>query len=84
MRTMQNHIEHWDDERDIGNGVIVMLKYGWAFEPTGGEHARGFDTVAEARHATAKKRLFACKCEECAPKPGRDIAGTFSGQTGQK
>ena len=25
-------IEYWDDERDIGNGIIVTLNYGWSFE----------------------------------------------------
>ena len=61
----ESPIQHWDDERSIGNGIIVMLKYGWAFEPTGGEHTRGFDTITEARKATAKKQLHRCTCKEC-------------------
>lgn len=59
------HIEHWDDERDIGNGVIVTLHYGYSFEPR--EHAgvRGFDTVTEAKYESALKRVYKCNCELC-------------------
>lgn len=62
----KHHIEFWDDEREIGNGVIVTLNYGYSFEPMN-EHegVRGFDTLAEARHATAKRRVFSCACVEC-------------------
>jgi hypothetical protein len=67
MTKMQNPVEHWDDERDIGNALIVTLRKGWSFTAWGGEHVRGFDTTAEARNATAKKRLHQCACTECAP-----------------
>lgn len=46
-----NHplVEHWDDERGIGNGIIVTLLPGHFFyDDCGG---MGFDTVREARNA---------------------------------
>jgi len=58
------HIEHWDDERASGNGIIVTLQWGWSFEPSH-EGVCGFDTVTEARRATAKKNLFRCGCTQC-------------------
>ena len=61
---MNKAIEHWDDERRIGNGIIVTLHYGWSFEPTH-EGVRGFDTVREAREATRLKALYRCRCQQC-------------------
>jgi len=64
---LPKHIECWDDERDIGNGIIVTLHLGWSFEQSH-EGVRGFDTVTEAREETRKKWLYRCDddCEECA------------------
>ena len=42
-------VEHWDDERAIGNGIIVTLRPGHFFYDDGG--VMGFDTVTEARSA---------------------------------
>ena len=66
MSYTPKHIEHWDDERDIGNGIIVTLHLGWSFEQSH-EGVRGFDTVTEAREGTRKKRLYRCDddCDEC-------------------
>ena len=51
-----------DDERDIGNSLIVTLNYGYRFEDEG--HVKGFDDPEEAweevKHLTVK-----CNCEEC-------------------
>ncbi|MEE8382246.1 MAG: hypothetical protein V3R78_10290 [Thermodesulfobacteriota bacterium] len=46
-------VEFWDDERDIGNSLIVMLHTGWDFgtDPFNKEHVRGFDTIKEAKEA---------------------------------
>ncbi|MBU7589984.1 MAG: hypothetical protein KAF42_12300 [Sphingopyxis terrae] len=41
--------EHWDDERGIGNGIIVTLLPGHLFYDDCG--VMGFDTVREARDA---------------------------------
>jgi hypothetical protein len=55
-------IEFWDDERNIGNSLIVTLTKGWRFEERG-EHVRGFDTKREAMaEVRAAKR---CDCEQC-------------------
>jgi len=62
---MNRAIEHWDDERGMGNGIIVTLHYGWSFEYIHHEGVRGFDTVADARRDTAIKRIFRCPCDEC-------------------
>lgn len=42
-------VEHWDDERGIGNGIIVTLVPGYFFYDDRG--VMGFDTVREARTA---------------------------------
>ncbi|MCB0136635.1 MAG: hypothetical protein KDD75_16135 [Caldilineaceae bacterium] len=42
-------VEHWDDERDIGNGIIVTLRPGHFFYDDCG--VMGFDTLAEALDA---------------------------------
>lgn len=40
-------VEIVDDERDLGNGVIVTLKKGWTFEKGQDNRVRGEDTVHE-------------------------------------
>lgn len=59
------HIEHWDDERDQGHGIIVTLQWGWSFEYRTHEGVRGFDTVTEARQGTRRKALYRCDCADC-------------------
>jgi hypothetical protein len=56
-------VQFWDDERDIGNSLIVTLANGWRFAEDG-EHVRGFDTVREARSEVAAAKR--CKCVQCA------------------
>jgi hypothetical protein len=48
-----NHplVMHWDDERDIGNGIIVTLKPGFHFYDDCG--VQGFDTLKEAQISIA-------------------------------
>jgi len=43
------HVEHWDDERRIGNGIIVTLLPGHFFYDDCG--VMGFDTVCKAHTA---------------------------------
>ena len=47
-------IAHIDDERNVGNSVIVTLEKGWDFEDEKGCGVRGFDTLAEARSNTTR------------------------------
>jgi hypothetical protein len=58
-------VEFWDDERGEGNGIIVTLRSGWSFENQKHEGVRGFDTIAEARRAVAKKIIYPCACADC-------------------
>ena len=62
---LPKHIEAWDDEREVGNGVIVTLTRGWSFYSTEHLGVCGFDTVTEAREGTRKKNLYRCKCAFC-------------------
>lgn len=55
-------IECVDDERDIGNSLIVTLKRGWRFEDVG-EHVRGFDSKSEALSEVRNARP--CECGDC-------------------
>lgn len=57
---------HWDDERSMGNSLIVSLKPGWKWgqDPFQAEHVLGFDTAREAR--AALKSVIKCNCAECA------------------
>jgi len=57
-------VQYWDDERDIGNSIIVTLHYGWSFEPSEHSGVRGFDYVKDAKEAV-RKYTYPCNCEEC-------------------
>lgn len=41
-------VETVDDERGIGNGVIVTLKAGWTFDPRQDNRVAGEDTARKA------------------------------------
>ena len=54
----------FDDEREIGNSIIVTLNYGWRFmTDTAPVHVEGFDTMREANQAI--KEASPCDCKEC-------------------
>lgn len=67
---LPKHIRYWDDERGIGNGILVTLT-GRCFEPydVGGDgcprHVQGFETVTEARAGSSIKATFPCLCSLC-------------------
>ncbi|WP_157016862.1 hypothetical protein [Mesorhizobium xinjiangense] len=42
-------VEHWDDERELGNGIIVTLRLGHFFYDDCG--VMGFDAVKDALSA---------------------------------
>jgi len=62
-KTLQDLLEqrHWiafiDDERSLGNSIIVTLQDGWNFEDEPGCGVRGFDTVAEVKAGTTKSSV---------------------------
>lgn len=73
MSGLPAHIERWDDERRMGNALIVTLRHGWSYLPNEHEGVRGFDSAADARYESARKRLYRCRCEECRSNAaGRD------------
>ena len=49
-------VAYVDDERDIGNSVIVTLASGWFFKGTT-EGVRGYDTMREAKTDTVKSNV---------------------------
>jgi hypothetical protein len=56
-------VEIVDDEREMGNSVIVTLNRGWRFNDDG-EHVFGEDTPEECL-AAVKARVKPCTCQEC-------------------
>ena len=63
----------WDDERKIGNSLIVTLNYGWRFAAGDvGEHVMGFDTIKEANQAVSES--VKCECDECLAGHARPIS----------
>lgn len=60
------NIQHWDDERSIGNSLIVTLIKGKQFSADigTGEHVRGFDTIKEAMSEV--RSAVDCSCQSCA------------------
>lgn len=62
-------IQHWDDERDMGNSLIVSLRPGYKFNHDvnflNATHVLGFDTVKEA--ISELRDCIVCACKQCAP-----------------
>lgn len=56
LMATRDWIAHIDDERDIGNSIIVTLKDGYSFCDGDKEGVRGYDTIAEVKEGT--KRLY--------------------------
>jgi hypothetical protein len=44
----QSKVERVDDERAIGNGIIVTLRKGWTFDPSCDNRVAGDDSVHAA------------------------------------
>jgi hypothetical protein len=62
-------VQFWDDERGIGNSLIVTLHSGWKFptDPMNPSHVEGFDTVKEAKQAV--RASLPCNCADCRKEP---------------
>jgi len=76
MKKLPAKVMHWDDERSIGNSLIITLQRGWAFGANNtayAEHVEGFDTVKEARAAI--KAAKPCSCFDCA-SPAEPLKAT--------
>ncbi len=59
----RQRIDHWDDERALGNSLIITLKAGWRWPIEEGTHVCGFDTVTAAR--AALRQTIPCSCPTC-------------------
>jgi nitrogen fixation protein len=64
----KNRIMFWDDERNIGNALIITLKDGWRFTHGDVQHVCGVDTVQEG--LAALRGTEACDCEGCCKSKG--------------
>ena len=61
-KKLREKILYWDDERDIGNGIIVTVK-GITLDPMSPTHVFGEDTVAEIK--STLESCYPCDCQEC-------------------
>ncbi|PHR62154.1 MAG: hypothetical protein COA43_00490 [Robiginitomaculum sp.] len=65
---MRTFVLDWSDERRLGNGIIISLNKGYAFQPSECElaalHVMGFDTVREASDEI-KTGVHKCSCQWC-------------------
>jgi hypothetical protein len=50
-------IRHIDDERSIGNSLIVTLERGWHFNDGDREGVRGYDTLTELKADTKRDNV---------------------------
>lgn len=57
MRYKRSWVEYVDDERNIGNGIIITLKEGWCFRLDPGCGVRGFDTWREVVEGCTRKSV---------------------------
>ena len=61
MRVLEQHerVELVDDERGLGNGIIVTMKEGWTMDPIQDNRVFGADTIKEALETVRMARPFA-------------------------
>jgi hypothetical protein len=52
-------VEIVDDEREMGDGVIVTLRQGWSFDQLADNRVRGEDTPSQALKAVRYAHPFA-------------------------
>ncbi len=52
------HVSHVDDERELGNSIIVTLRDGYYFSADPGCGVRGFDSIKEAEQGTRSARVY--------------------------
>lgn len=65
---LAERVWYWDDERPIGNAIIITLRNGWkdGSDPLEVCHTIGADTVSEA--LTMLRDTHPCDCDQCRPK----------------
>jgi len=52
------YVAHVDDERELGNGVIITLQDNYFFRADPGCGVRGFDSLSEALKETSSKHVY--------------------------
>lgn len=52
------HVHSVDDERRLGNSIIVTLRQPFCFKTEEGCGVRGFDTVAEAKRECSSSGVY--------------------------
>jgi hypothetical protein len=52
-------VEYVDDEREIGNGIIVTLRQGWTFDWIQDNRVAGADTATDALKLLKQAQPFA-------------------------
>ena len=57
LKTTRPWIAYIDDERSLGNSIIVTLADGYEFADDPGCGVQGFDAVAEVRAGTSKDNI---------------------------
>lgn len=64
VKAHAHKIRYYDDERTIGNTIIIDLKPGWRWTLGDVEHVQGFDRVADILRMLS---MFTapCDCQEC-------------------
>jgi hypothetical protein len=65
-----NRVMFWDDERSIGNSLIITLDYGFRF-PKAECHVIGVDTIKEALAELRESEV--CRCDECLSGSGKIV-----------
>ncbi len=63
MKTLEKikarpHVAFVDDERNIGNSLIVTLVKGYCFKAEPGCGVRGYDTVTEAERESRASEVY--------------------------
>lgn len=71
---LRAYIMHWDDERSLGNSLIISLNHGRKFtnDPFNDSHVLGFDTVKEV--VDELRRTVKCECKECLTGLAEELA----------
>ena len=74
IKTARTWIKHIDDERSLGNSIIVTLADAFTFADDPGCGVKGFDTVAELRAGT-------CKSDVVEKRSSNSVQSATSGTT---
>lgn len=61
-KRLKERIGHWDDERNVGNSLIITLVPGFWF-PSVECHTIGVDTINQAIKELRESAL--CYCDDC-------------------